>query len=131
MAKKTSKPKILIVDDDPHMVKLFNTLLTRGGYEVVEANYGLPAMFRAVRTPPDLIIADLHMPIMNGLELIDQFKGHRDTRHIPIVVVSGSDSMEDRKAAFKAGCAGYIAKPVDSKTFLVQIAKFLKAKKRK
>jgi CheY-like chemotaxis protein len=72
---------------------------------VIEATHGLPALFRVVRTPPDLILADLHMPVVNGLELLEQLKNHEDTRNIPVVVVSGSATLQDRDRALEAGCA--------------------------
>ena len=125
MAKKEKKQRILIVEDDPDMMQVYSTLLEKNGYEVITANYALPALFSVVRKPPDLILADLDMPQMNGLEMIDQFKGHDDTRHIPIVVVTGSDDPEHRATAFKAGCAGYITKPVDPRSFLEQVGQFL------
>jgi len=123
--KSPGKKKILIVEDDPAVMKLFNLLLTGGGYEVIEADNALPALFGAARNAPDLILADLNMPIMNGLELIDQLKGHVDTRDIPIVVVTGSVSEESRDEAFKAGCAGYLTKPIDATVFLAEIKKSL------
>lgn len=131
MAKTTktkSKPRILIVEDDPAVMKLFSTVLSESGYDVIEATHGLPAMFRVVRTPPDLILADLHMPLLNGLELLDQFKSCDETRDIPVVVVTGSATPQDRDRAFKAGCAGYITKPIDIVKFPAQVAKFLRAR---
>lgn len=130
MARTTRKQRILIVEDDPAMMKLLSALLGRSGYQVIEASYALPALFRVTRKPPDLILADLQMPIMSGLELIDQFKGHLETRDIPVVVVTGSDSEESREAAFKAGCAGYITKPIDVLRFPAQIAEFLQVARR-
>jgi two-component system, cell cycle response regulator DivK len=131
MNKTPAKKRILIVDDDPVVMKMFSTLLVRGGYEVIQASYALPALFRAGSSPPDLILADLKMPMMNGMEMIELFKGHVDTRDIPIVVVTGSDSEESRKAAFKAGCAGYLTKPIKAAEFLAQIEKFLQGHKSK
>ena len=131
MAKTTktkSKPRILIVEDDPAVMKRFSTVLSESGYDVIEATHGLPAMFRVVRTPPDLILADLHMPLLNGLELLDQFKSCDETRDIPVVVVTGSATPQDRDRAFKAGCAGYITKPIDIVKFPAQVAKFLRAR---
>jgi len=127
--KTTRKQRILVVEDDAAVMKMHRALLTRNGYAVSTASYGLPAMFRVVRNPPDLILVDLNMPLLNGLELIDQFKAHRETRDIPIVVVTGSHSEADRKAAFDAGCVGYLAKPVDPQEFLARVAEFLKAAK--
>jgi CheY-like chemotaxis protein len=82
-----------------------------------------------IQTPPDLILADLQMPKMNGWEMIAQFKAHEDTRDIPVVVVTGSASEESRAAAFKAGCAGFLTKPIEPAEFLAQIQKFLQGAK--
>jgi two-component system cell cycle response regulator DivK len=125
MAKLNRKHRILLIEDDNSVRELFSTLLERSGYEVVEADYALPAMFRAVHFTPDLILTDLRMPMMNGLELIEQFKGHAETKDIPVVVVSGSASDADREAAFEAGCAGYISKPIDASHFARQVAAYL------
>ena len=125
MAKTLTKPLILLIDDDRQLRSMFCSLLEMHGYEVVEADYALPALFRAVHFRPDLILTDLKMPVMNGLELIDQFKAHAETKNIPVVVVSGSASDEDREAAFEAGCAGYFSKPVDVSHFAEQVAAYL------
>lgn len=120
-----ARPKVLIVEDDPSILKVFSMLLETNGYEVIKADYALPALFRVVRGQPDIILADLNMPMMNGLELLDQLKAHDETRDIPVVVVTGSAAPEDRAAAFKAGCSGFIQKPVEMKAFLKQIAALL------
>ena len=125
MNHATSKKRILIVEDDPAVMKIFSTVLTHNGYEVTTATNALPALFRVTQHPPDLILADLKMPAMDGLEMIGQFKAHVDTRDIPIVVVTGSASEETRAAAFKAGCAGFLAKPVNPAELLAQVAGLL------
>src|SRR5262249_16872436 len=117
--------KILIIDDDPEVMKAFTKMLERHGYEVMQANYALPALFRAARQPPDLILVDLDMPIMNGLELLHQFKHHYETRNIPVMVVTGSANPADHDAAVKAGCAGFITKPVGMNEFLERVAECL------
>jgi CheY-like chemotaxis protein len=129
MEHTTSKKRILIVEDDPEVMKTYSSLLTSSGYEVMTASSAMPALFRVIQTPPDLILADLQMPMMNGLEMIGQFKAHEDTRGIPVVVVTGSASEESREAAFKAGCAGYLTKPIEPVEFLAQIQKFLSGAK--
>jgi CheY-like chemotaxis protein len=126
-----NKKRILIVDDDAALVKTFRAMLMRHGYEVIEASNALPALFRVVDGAPDLIIADINMPNMNGIELIQQFKAHEDTQDIPVVVVTGSDSEETRKAAFDAGCTGYMTKPIEGEVFLAQIERILHGNKRK
>ena len=126
MTKHLNKKRILIVEDDPEVMKTFDALLTRNGYETSMANYALPALFRATENPPDLILADLQMPMMTGLEMISQFKGHADTHDIPVVVVTGCSSEESRAAAFKAGCDGFVTKPIDPVEFLAQVKHFCK-----
>lgn len=128
--KTIRKKRILIVDDDRTIKEMMSVLLTHCGYEVIEASYALPALFRATRNAPDLILADLDMPIMNGLELIDQFKGHFDTQDIPILVVTGSNSEKSRSEAFEAGCSGYVTKPIQVPEFLAQIEEILQDKRR-
>jgi two-component system cell cycle response regulator DivK len=117
---------VLIVEDDPTSMKYLSLVLRSAGYEVHQANYSLPALFRVARFAPDLILVDLEMPIMNGLDLIRQLKGHRDTEHIPIIMVTASDDPANRQAAFEAGCVGYVTKPVDTQELLSQVAEFVK-----
>ncbi len=125
MKKKPTKQTILIVEDDPQVMEVFSLLLAESGYEIMKADSALPALLSAGGKLPDLILADLNMPHMNGLELIGQFKKYADTLDIPIIVVTGSEEPADRKAAFKAGCAGYITKPISSAKFLAQIEECL------
>lgn len=127
-APKTGvKKKILIVDDDPDIITLLGTVLAKAEYEVMKANYSLPALFQVVRDLPDLILVDINMPIMNGLELIEQFKIHQETRNVPIVAITGMDTPEVREEVRRLGCVGFIPKPFDVRRFPVQIAKFLAA----
>jgi CheY-like chemotaxis protein len=118
--------KLLIVEDDPTAMKYLSLMLQNAGYEVHQANYPLPALFSVARVAPDLILADLNMPIMSGLDLIRQLKGHHETEHIPIIVVTASDDPGSRKAAFDAGCAGYVTKPINNQKLLNQVAELLK-----
>jgi CheY-like chemotaxis protein len=129
MNQTTSKKRILIVEDDPAVMKVFSAVLSHSGYEVITASNALPALFRVTQNPPDLILADLKMPAMDGLEMIGQFKAHGDTRDIPIVVITGSASEETRAAALKAGCAGFLTKPVNPVDLLAQVAGLLTPEK--
>ncbi|SRR6266567_3459520 len=121
MAVSIKHKRILVVEDDPDVMKLLTHLLKEAGCEVHQANYGLPALFAVARINPDLILADITMPIMNGMDLLRQIKGHRETEHIPVVFLTGSDTPEAREAAFKAGCGGYITKPFDAHTLPKQL----------
>jgi CheY-like chemotaxis protein len=124
-AATSEKKKILVVEDDASVSRLISAVLAKANYEVVEASYSLPALFRVVRNLPDLILVDINLPIMNGLELIEQFKGHKETRNVPIVAMTGMDTPETRQAARKLGCVGFISKPFDTREFPLQIARFI------
>ena len=102
MKPKPSKPgakkKILLVDDDPQILEVFAALLEEAGYEVEQAEHALAAVAAIVRAPPDLILADIRMPIVDGLGLVRELKAHADSRQIPVIAVTGYDNPETREA---------------------------------
>src|SRR6266550_2996126 len=102
-ASNTTKPRILIVEDDPDNLALLSLVLEKAGYEVLKAENALAAVCSIVRGAPDLIVADIHMPIIDGFALVRELKTSPDTASIPVVVVSGMDTPEHREAAFEAG----------------------------
>ena len=118
--------RILVVDDDGDLRTVLTMLLREAGYEASSAEHALAAVFAAVRTRPELILVDIRMPIMNGLELVRELKAHRDTRGIPLVAMTGDDSPDMRAAALEAGCVGFVAKPFEPNQVLDQIAAWLK-----
>src|SRR5439155_11777043 len=113
-ATANKKKKILIVEDDPEMLDLLGTLLREAGYEVAQAEHALGAVCSVVRAAPDLVLADIRLPILNGLGLVSELKAHQDTKHIPVVALTGYDTQWTRESAFKAGCDGYLSKPIDT-----------------
>jgi len=125
MSTPITKKRILIVDDDPDAVEVLSLLLEDAGYEVEGVEHALAAVCAVVRDAPDLVLADIRMPIVDGMGLATELKTHLDTRDIPIVAVTGYDSPETRQAALKAGYDGYITKPIDPKRFPDQVAEFL------
>ena len=120
-----ARRKILIVEDETEVREVYSRTLRQAGYEVQEAGHALAAVCAMVRAGADLVLTDIHMPIMDGLELVRELKAHEDTRLVPIVAITGHDTPENRAAAFDAGCVGYITKPVDTAEFLKLIARFL------
>lgn len=125
--KARKKKKILLVDDDTALTRVLAELLDHAGYDAIQASYSLPALFEVVRQLPDLILVDINMPIMNGLELVEQFKSYEETRHVPIVVMTGMDTPQAREVVRELGCVGFLPKPIDGKKFPAQVAKFLRA----
>jgi CheY-like chemotaxis protein len=114
--------RILIVDDDAQIREVFGALLEATGYQVQTAEHALAAVASIVRASPDVILVDIRMPIVDGIELVRELKTHPDSRNIPVIAVTGHDSQETREAALKAGCVHYFAKPVDPQGLLRQIA---------
>jgi CheY-like chemotaxis protein len=88
-------------------------------------------MAAAVRKRPDLVLADIRMPIVDGKALVAELKGSRDTKDIPIVAITGYDGPGAQEAAFRAGYDGYMTKPIDVRAFPTRIAEFLKKSPKK
>ena len=119
-----SKKQILVVEDEPEIRELLTLLLEQEGFDVLPAEHALAAVFAIVRKKPDLILTDIRMPIVDGIALLNEIRAHSDSADIPVIVVTGQDTRECRDAATKAGCAGYITKPIDTQRFGGQIRDF-------
>ncbi|MEY2429181.1 MAG: hypothetical protein QOJ40_2066 [Verrucomicrobiota bacterium] len=117
--------RILIVDDDPGILELYSALLENAGYVVDQAEHALAAIASIVRAAPDLILADIRMPIVDGMGLVAELKAHSDSQNIPVVAITGYDSAESREGALSAGYVEYIAKPIDPVSFPTLIEKIL------
>lgn len=122
---RAARKRILIVDDEPQVLEVFSALLREKGYEVDTAEHALAAIAAVVRATPDLILADLQMPIVGGMELAHELKSHIDSRTIPVIAFTGYDTPQLREAAQKAGYDGYLPKPTEPGVFLVEVAKLL------
>jgi two-component system cell cycle response regulator DivK len=105
--------RILIVEDDPDNRDLIASILGFHGYETLRATNGRQAIESATEHIPDLIMMDISMPIINGLEAARHIKANPDTTHIPIVAMSAYDTREDEAAALDAGCIAFLRKPLD------------------
>jgi CheY-like chemotaxis protein len=106
-------PTIMVVDDEKQVRRFLRMVLEEKGYQVVEASNGLDAMDNVQRERPDLILMDLNMPMLNGLETTRCIHKHSSLHDVPIVLISGYDSIEFRTDALRAGCCGYLTKPID------------------
>lgn len=117
--------RILCVDDAPDMLKLLVRLLEMRGYEVAQAGNGLEAIKKAESWQPNLIITDIIMPYMNGLDAIVALKQNSCTAHIPIIVFTASIDDEDRQKALELGADEHMPKPFDSSTLDKLLQRFL------
>ncbi len=123
-----NEPKsILIVDDDPDTCFLLEDLLASAGYEVQTAKYAEGAMTLLYDYRPDVVLMDLRLPDMDGLELTRLIR-LTAAKNVPIVAVSAGGRDFAVQEAYEAGCDGYIAKPVDNRTFAATVGQYLNAK---
>lgn len=102
--------KVLIADDDQVVSRLLSARMAKAGHDVLMAQDAMQAIMVSFRDVPDLLILDIHMPGGNGSEVIRRLKASSRTNQIPILVVSGSSSLEEQRAMISAGAIGYMAK---------------------
>ena len=115
---ESSEKTILVVDDSVQNLKLFKTILSRGGFTVLTVETGDEALVTARRVLPALVLMDLSLPGTDGLEVTRRFKADPNLASIPVVAVTAWARTEDRERALNAGCADFLAKPVTSKDLL-------------
>jgi len=118
-------PKVLLVEDNPMNLELATDLLEACGIEVIAANSGEAAMKLAQEQKPNLILMDLSLPGMDGLQATAALKANPQTRFIPVVAVTAHAMKGDEQRALDAGCEGYITKPIDTRMFPMLVAQYL------
>jgi two-component system cell cycle response regulator DivK len=116
---------VLIVENDSRNMKLFRDLLQVHGIATLEATNGQEGVKLAMEKKPDLILMDIQMPVMDGLEATRILKADGRTRGIPIIALTSYAMKGDHERALGAGCDGYLAKPVDTRNFLKEISAYL------
>ncbi len=116
-----AKGRILIVDDDPHAVEILTRMLEREGYACVSAAGG-PAALHIVREQPvDVILLDVMMPEMDGLQVCEHLREDSDLRQIPVILLTAKDDMETRSQGMALGVSEYLTKPVNKRELFVRI----------
>jgi CheY-like chemotaxis protein len=123
---QADKGDILIVDDTPDNLRLLSTMLQSQGYRVRKAINGQLALKGAQIAPPDLILLDINMPIMNGYEVCQQLKIRPETGKIPVIFISALDQVHDKIKAFQIGGVDYITKPFHVEEVLARVENQLK-----
>ena len=117
--------KILVVEDNELNLKLFCDLLRAHGYEAEPVRDGREAVERTRAFGPDLIIMDIQMPHVSGLELIEQLKSDEDLKAIPIMAVTAYAAKGDEERIRDAGAEGYISKPISVMKFVEAVGDLL------
>jgi DNA-binding response OmpR family regulator len=120
--------RILIVDDEPFNVDLLEQELEDLGYKTASAGNGQEALEKVAADPPDLILLDVMMPVLDGLAVCRELKGRDDTRLIPIVIMTALEGIEDRIKGIEAGADDFLTKPVNPRELLARIQTALRLK---
>ncbi len=116
---------VLLVEDNETIRNAFSILLEEHDYRVLQASSGKEALRIAAEEAPDLILLDLGLPDINGLEVTRMLKAREETREIPVVALTGRALETDRDACMAAGCAGYLTKPINTAELLRRLPEFL------
>lgn len=120
------RKKILIVDDDPIEVKMLHTVLLKNGYDIVTAGVGEIALNKIRDEKPDVVILDIMMPGMDGIQVCEKIKSDPATRDIQVMMVTGKNTEEDFNRAIRKKADWYIVKPFDIDYLLKILTKLLK-----
>ena len=116
---------VLVVDDDPVIQKLLKVNFEMEGYNVVTAGDGAEGLAAARSESPDVVILDIMMPKMNGLEVLAALKGDRSTQRIPVILLSAKAQSSDVQAGLDRGADAYVTKPFDPLELLDRVSEFV------
>ena len=119
--------RVLIINDNDLNIQLATFVLSRAAFTVESASNVNLGKDQIAAFRPDLILMDIQMPDMDGLEFTRRLKAAASTKHIPVVAFTAYAMTGDEARMLAAGCSGYIAKPIDFKTFADQVRAFIEA----
>ena len=117
--------RVLVVDDDPVIVRLLEVNFEMEGFQVVTAVDGQDGVDKAKSEQPDVVVSDVMMPKLNGLELTAALKADDSTKHIPIVLLSAKAQVDDVRAGLDAGADDYVTKPFEPLDLIDRVTKLL------
>jgi two-component system cell cycle response regulator DivK len=121
----STRKKVLIVEDNDLNMKLFNDLLVAHGYGTLQTRDGIEALALARQHHPDLILMDIQLPEISGLQVTQWIKKDNDLRMIPVIAVTAFAMKGDEEKIRDGGCEAYIAKPISVASFLRTVEQFL------
>ncbi len=119
-----TKKRILYVEDNPQNKRLVNKVLTAKGYQVLEAEDGLQGVDMALTERPDLILMDINIPGVDGMEATARLKAS-DVKYIPIIALTANAMRGDRERIMAAGCDEYLQKPLSNALLLETVQRFI------
>ncbi|CAN5874318.1 N/A [soil metagenome] len=112
---------VLVVEDDPVILKLLTVNFELEGYEVLSATQGAEALELARRRRPDVVVSDIMMPVMSGLELVGELASDPDLASVPVVLLSAKAQAADIRAGLDAGAADYVTKPFEPLDLITRV----------
>jgi CheY-like chemotaxis protein len=115
------KGQILVIEDNEQNLYLVRFILEKNGYEVSAAMDGQTGIDMAAHLKPDLILLDIQLPVMDGYAVAQNLRANPELANIPIVAVTSHAMVGDRDKAIGSGCNGYIEKPINPDTFMVEV----------
>jgi CheY-like chemotaxis protein len=121
MQNRLTKPRVLLVEDAPFLRYAFGRLLRMHGFDVMEAEDGREALNCVSDFHPQLILTDLMMPVMDGVELIHRLRSDPESAAIPVVAITAEDSVEAEQRARDAGAVDFVTKPIDLPNLLERL----------
>jgi len=121
LRKKANKIKILIVDDEPDLVQTLRDRLEMNGYDIVTANNGKEGLEKAVQERPNIILLDVIMPVMDGLEMLEALRKHPECKDCAVIMVTARSQRQDIVRAKVCGIQDYIVKPFDLSELIEKI----------
>lgn len=121
---------VLVVEDNDPIFELFEIVLTRAGFRLSRARTGGEAIASAEGLDPDLVLLDVGLPDMDGIDLMIRLKSDPGTSHLPFVCVSGHATAEDAARALEAGSVQYLTKPINTRTLAQELLDLLEALRR-
>jgi len=116
--------RVLIVEDNDNNLYLIRFILEKSGYEVIAARTGISGVEKAANEKPDLILMDIQLPDINGYEVTRMIRASEIDSKVPIIAITSFAMTGDKEKALESGCTGYIEKPINPETIVMEIEKY-------
>lgn len=120
------RKKILVIEDEPHISKLVKFILEKNGFDVLQAFVGQEGLEMAKKEKPNLIILDVMMPNMDGFEAAKRLTSMKETKDIPIIMLSSAAQFKDKMKGIESGAVDYITKPFDKDELIDKVHEYIK-----
>lgn len=122
---ESNKGRILVIDDDKEVHHMLSVILTNHGYRVISAEDPIQGFRLASEEQPDLVILDIYMPGMDGLDVLARLRRSQGASRVPVLMLTAADTFKDINLAFDLGAADYLTKPIDFSRLLGKINELL------